>query len=80
MTSDKFLKILTNESIGEESMPLTNRENFEEEISSPQPRNIRSSHSDSDIKTPRINSKQFFRIDFFFLLNLNFFSISRSIG
>ncbi len=54
VTSDKFLKTLTNESIGEETEPVTNQENDDEEEVTPVPtRNVRSSHSD----TPRIHSK-----------------------
>jgi hypothetical protein len=58
VTSDKFLKILTNESIGEESMPLTSRD--EQTSSSPRPTNIRSSYSDTDLRTPRVHSKDFY--------------------
>ena len=60
VTSDKFLKILTNESIGEEIAPVTtNQENGEDEVSPTPTRNVRSSHSD----TPRIHSKKFFRMN-----------------
>jgi len=57
VNSDKFLKILTNESVGEESISLTDREFAREGSYSPQSRNIRSSYSDSELKTTRANSK-----------------------
>jgi hypothetical protein len=56
INSDKFLKILTNEAVGEESILLTNREDFDEELSSPRS-NLQSSDNDSQLKTPRLNSK-----------------------
>jgi len=62
--SDKFIKILTNESIGEETLPLTNRENLDEASHSPQPRNIRTSYSDTELRTPRVNSKYFYLLFF----------------
>jgi hypothetical protein len=49
-------------------MPLTNREDVEVDSYSPQPRNIRSSYSDTDLKTPRTRSKYFINSFLFFLL------------
>ncbi|CAF4042948.1 unnamed protein product [Rotaria sordida] len=58
--SNKFIKILTNNSVGEEEeeTKIKRKENVDEESLCSQSRNVQSSHSDSDLKTPRtINSR-----------------------
>ncbi|CAF2140370.1 unnamed protein product [Rotaria magnacalcarata] len=51
VNSDKFTKILTNESIGEEEIKLSNNDESSFHSSS---RTAQSSHSESDLKTPRL--------------------------
>jgi hypothetical protein len=53
------LKILSNDSIEKEEITKTNRENIVEKSVSPQLRHVQSSHSDSELKTPRFNGKIF---------------------
>ncbi|CAF4595974.1 unnamed protein product [Rotaria sp. Silwood2] len=58
INSDKFIKILINDSIGEEDSTMNSRENLDEELNYSRSTNIQSSHSDSNLKTPRtINSR-----------------------
>ncbi|CAF3658026.1 unnamed protein product [Rotaria sp. Silwood1] len=61
INSDKFLKILRNDSIGqveEEDSKTDRKENVDEQSFSSRSRHIQSSHTDSDLKTPRpLNSR-----------------------
>jgi len=53
------LKTLSNDSNEKEELPKTNREKVIEKVVSPQLRHVQSSHSDSELKTPRVTGNIF---------------------
>lgn len=57
ISSEKFLKRLTNEEFLNKSPPIPTSEAQDQQVAILKAAHIESSHSDSSIKTPRLNSK-----------------------